>query len=591
MVWLRPIGGSPTPTGTGTGPVLDDDSAQQPGEDPKLTSLLAEKQAAREAEHAAALAAVSGSQQFLPAASQLTRKQLAALKPQPSAYDAGYVGAVASKPPATKLAREARSRRGEQQEWRVTAPLRVKTPQPQLSFSMPALREPEPLIPSSPSVREAGGSGRSRANEVRDSSGPPGTSPRSRSLVHLETLPPKLEPQLRPVSALGAECGPAGLGPRGDAELASTDLEEQLMQERREEARRVVAPQGSPLRSTSSSPALQLGTAHHQRGAAGMGWGAEDGGKTRTLLESVSSQMLHLPTPLDLRKSASLSGLVPPEPTEHLLRAQAADLRHRRRVDATAAAGIKISPPPVRFSSVASIRAAPLEFLATVTDWGSSNASHAPNMPSLGRRAIGTSGSLGSGLGAGIGAGAGMGGGGGTGSRKGSRSGFSLTGGSQTDLATVGQHPQLPGRPTRSDRGSAVSLGMSLGTPAAATHASSAAQIAQAVLSSSAATLPPSGYTQPAAAAYGQQHSRRLFPKTPPRETRDWVQLQASLGAEFAMSASRTRAMGTGPPVPYREVATAVGNFVTGKPTPAAPKHSFDDTHGVPWLMASERYR
>ena len=57
------------------------------------------------------------------------------------------------------------------------------------------------------------------------------------------------------------------------------------------------------------------------------------------------------------------------------------------------------------------------------------------------------------------------------------------------------------------------------------------------------------------------------------------------------MSASRTRAMGTGPPVPYREVATAVGNFVTGKPTPAAPKHSFDDTHGVPWLMASERYR
>jgi len=77
---------------------------------------------------------------------------------------------------------------------------------------------------------------------------------------------------------------------------------------------------------------------------------------------------VRLPSSINLKRATSLAGLVPPEPSDALLRAQANDRRAQRHSRGPNA--VRLSPAPERFSSVASRTRSPLEFLASITDWG-----------------------------------------------------------------------------------------------------------------------------------------------------------------------------------------------------------------------------
>ena len=432
----------------------------------------------------------------------LSNAQLEALKPQPSPYMSGAIGAVANRPPPTKAIREAASKPREAQMLQSESPQpRGATMQPWVdhlqqltgSISMPTLTMVSSVAPSpAPSL-----GGMLLRPRVPD--------PRSRSLVHLENLPARLAaPQMRPMQSLGADVQSAGLGPRGDEDLGEEELRKELLREEQEMNRRVVAPR-SLARSATASPSA-LGRSQPVRAASGPAGRLNIG-----LLEMSHCDVLHLPTAQDLRKP-SLLALVPPEPTNDLLRAQATDKRMQRHGGAPMAHMVKLAPPPSHFSSAASRRASPLEFLASRTDWAGT-----PKAPPMATRKAAPS--------------------------------------------------PAPG------------TAFEKGTPS---------QVAHAVLSGKLAAghYPPSaaaGYTRRESSTTGMERqpvSRdALFGG---REPRSWVTMQAALDEEHERMTARIKA--SGPAVPYREVSVEAGNFISGKPMPAPPKRSFQETHGVPWL-------
>ena len=541
MVWLHPIGGT-----SASAPSLDDAAAFESAAE----AALATRQAVRKQDFSGVMTALSTSQQFIPVGPALTNKQLASVRSQPSPYMAGVVGA-ASQSPGHSARRAAHDRSSQDRVRHVLAAASAAdtTMRPTGSAG---------LFGSSSEVLGSLASSSCGGTSYHEQVCPPayhvaGSTPRSRSLVHLDTLPPKLaQPMLRPVTSLGAACGPAGLGPRGDEELADDEHEQLLLEMRREDMRKVVAPQPTASLKRSFSAPAPLDMADEPTRTLGT-----TPGGIRTLASSASCNMLKLPSPYDLRKPLRLAGLVPPEDNDSLQRANAAERRATRYGAAPVA--VRLAPSPMRLSSVASRLASPLEFFATIAE--------STDGSGIGNR--GTDGG--------------------------------------TIIAEAGQyHPALL-LPTSSSAQIAKRL------PHATASATRAAAQQLVSLSPAAAVAPaaptPHGISGSSAAyngKYGQRPpppsresslmwgsaaaDRPLFmPHAAPRYARDWVATQAGVEADFKARASATRVAAGGAghtsvQVPW--VPQAAGpslNFISGKPAPAAPRRA-SAAQGVPWI-------
>ena len=364
MVWLQPIGS----TASAVAPPLDDAAALENPADlaarRQLEEGLAARQAERQQDFSGIFDALGSSPAYFPAGKALTSKQLETVRSQPSPYLAGVVGA-ASQPRHT--GRPVRVSNDPVSQDRVRRALiateaAVTTSSAALQHSVTTGYMGNPSEGLGSMVASS-----SRASTPHDGARAPqvyhipGTTPRSRSLIHLDTLPSKLaEPLLRPVGPFGAAVGPLGLGPRGDEELSDYEHAQLMLQLQREEQKRVVAPQASTALARSISAPAPLHTA-----GPGATW-PEGATPTRSLAQSSSSHMLKLPSPHDLRQTVRLGGLVPPEENTSMMRAKAAERRASRYGSAPVA--VRLSPSPMRFSSVASRLASPNEFFATIAE-------------------------------------------------------------------------------------------------------------------------------------------------------------------------------------------------------------------------------
>lgn len=579
-------------------PTLDEEPAEATAEaDRQIALLMAAKAAERDEEHARALEAVSilG----LNPVPSLSKSQQKAVAVPLSASQSGLVSAVGNSrsKPGTSSATERPHQPWRETKSRGAAP-KPFTPAAASSSSMdvappplamappPTAQGPPPMVQAPPPTAELLSRHApsryppavefvepTRPTETRESGVsswaassllstfpyaaalPDRSSARSLNLVHLAALPPRLaSPELRPSTVLGAACGPAGLGPHGDAELGDEEEEElqrQLENERKTPlywssggglGRSATAPPPRGLGSQSPLPTLvPPPTADASGGGApaspdagglkGKKKTAKDGGAQLSLLQgSRSSQLLRMPTPLDLRKSASLGCLVPPEPTPDLLRAGAYEQRKSR------GAPRRLTPAPSRFSSIASRNRSPLEFLASITDWDRPP-SPAPSRP------------------------------------------------------VVTPHTAFPPPPPRHSA-SAASLGTGRMTP----YTDSMASLAQSrsiTQQSARRPLLPSNAANthrrpPSLAGLGPSLSATALLEhlAPPKRapTREWVAVQAGLNAaKVVVPEARTR---DGMPVltPAEEPA---GIFVKARPSPAPPPRV---SPGAPW-MQSARHR
>ena len=608
--------------------MLDDGTAAAASTDVSdelMQAMLAQKQAQREVEHAEALAAVSNSQQYVPSASRLSRNQLEQLRQPQAPYFAGAAGVIASKPPSTQAVREATDMRRRQREAAISPPPPPRgSPVPESSLS----NAPPMPTPGDGAASEASSSRRSYSptggfrpprQALTSQLGRASESERSRSLVHLEVFPPRLaEHQLRSLpgfsgdEAIGARVGPAGLGPRGDLDLAESELRRLEDEERKEQQRRVVAPRAGRRGGVTSAPDLR----------SSGGGGIPAVGSTMRLVASAKTwangdagASFVMPTPTRMRKSASLASVLVPEPSEALLRAQAIDRRTMRQGAPSLYAPVKLSAPPAHFSSVASVRASPLEFLASMTDWSGGGRSpptgeqqavvqqqQAVVQQQQAQQPGGEDGRAAddSRLDSRLSAVQSAGGGGAPAGRRAKRAhaasaavlAASAAGGASLRAAAGGAAAAGAAAAAGSSVGppsasplkkmsqSAATLG---GTTAAGAFAPSASAAACTRFTASASAASLASATS--AASTPSRHASTQ--RAPPRESRDWVARQQAIDAEYALSKRLLAASSRGgPKVPFRETPTSVGNFISGRPVPKPPRRSFAETYGVPWLRA-----
>lgn len=584
MVWLRPLGGA----STSSAPRLDDASAlEQPADAAarqQLEAALQQKQAARQAEFSGALDALHKSPSFVPVGTTLTTAQLAAIQAQPSSYNAGVVGAAAN-PLGVGKPSPRRAKYHNKSNQPRSANLAPQQP-PAAEADAP-LPPPPPLADSSalpigpgyaPSdvyggigttslftdSTSATATGAQRAPEAAVHV--PGTSPRSRSLVHLETLPSSLAaPALRPVSALGAACGPAGLGARGDDDLSEAEHALLLQDREHEQRRRMVAPQPSSKGRLPRSVSAPLAYAR----AAEMQVPPPSVASTSSAMTPSSrdlahaggtSSMVRLPTAGDLRKAAHLENLVPPQPNDSLQRVLASERRQAKY--GMAAVAVKLAPAPTRFSSMASRLASPAEFFASHGMGGGRGgggglaSASVPALPHAGRGAA--------------------------------RQLVSMSGGAgpSSGLTTPSAAPPAPGY---SDSALASpSLLRRYGEYAPPPSRESAYQWDP--------RAPSLQMRYPPAAAVPA--APPAAPPALPNFPRDWVHKQAGLASDFAArraAAASAAAGGSEQPrvrVPWREEKVADGlaaNFIYGKPQPAPPRGRH--VQGVPWIAGHDQPR
>ena len=177
-------------------------------------------------------------------------------------------------------------------------------------------------------------------------------SPRSRSLVHLDVLPPSLSRPRIHMSALGATVAPSGLGARGDAELGEEEEALLVKDLEREEAKRVVAPR--PANAPGSLTASFCGD----------NMMASTTSESKLVKSASTSSMFYMPSAYQGGSKAAmhLNGLVPPEANDALMRVRAEE-RRKERHGSNASMAIKMSPAPAKYSSIASRLASPMEFL------------------------------------------------------------------------------------------------------------------------------------------------------------------------------------------------------------------------------------
>ena len=549
MVWLRPIEqpagaaatAQPAAGVTRTEPTLDDGTAARvtvTSNDPDADRIAAIT-ARRAQEHKRALDVLSASQSMVPSASTLTRFQLEMLKPQPSPYQPGLLSSPTSntsrnaarmappvaRPPiflpggsaygsAFPEAPEDSSKSSTRPTTSLLSALLAPPP------SSPPLRLLPSSEPSQPPLQEQ----------------PTGKPTRSRSLVHLDKLPAKLShPQVRPAgtSGLGAAVGPAGLGARGDAELPAAEIESLERERQHKVERRVVAPR-TPLQRSATAPKLGGGDATARGGAPA----------ATSLLESASAgDLLRLPTPGQLRKpSAALARLLPPEPSDGVLRARATD--RRAALPYGPYASVRLSDPPAKFSSIASRATVPdslRQSNSATTRQGSS--SEVP--PSRGGRDVG----------------------------------------SQTADALGAQRGGSPPQVMRGSLRSRASSCLSTASPSSSRGYTPAAKASYAAVRERA---PRASVAAPAPVLTPPSTLERVLGAS--NAPRDWVRKQAALDAEVVASRASARALASvagataAPPIPFVEMGakSSGDNFIASKPVPKPARRS--RVHGVPWL-------
>jgi len=372
-----------------------------------LSEVVASRTEARNEEQAEAIRMVCSLAASLPT---LTQGQLNSARPRLSPHLSGIAGAASSRPKLDHAAQAAvrprldpaaRPAALSYQHWREPAASPLGSP-----VQARDRREPTTLHWAPKALARASLTAPELDLSVLEALPSPAKSPKPSSspterplhLVNLEGLQPKAASllELRPrADDLGAACGPAGLGARGDEEMDAVEEERlrrqhELMHKAPLASRSAAAlPTRGGSRATADSPLLRhVSTAPHNlaHNLASAGtdhsadhWGAQDsvlganvpakssGDKQRaprsSLLRSTSHEMLRLPTPHDLRRATSLGMLVPPEPPTDVQRALAYDKQRERPLS------VQTSPAPVRFSSIASRQKSPLEFLASITDW------------------------------------------------------------------------------------------------------------------------------------------------------------------------------------------------------------------------------
>jgi hypothetical protein len=402
MTWLRPIGASDGDGTSASLPTLDDGAQGALLAEEQLQKALVMREATRSTEHEQALSAVSSSERFLPSTGMLSREQLGMLQPKPSAHLSSGVLGRKSRPSKDHL-HVLRSPGGLQQQqqqqhrsWAQSQTFLLKSES--LARSLPSLDSRSQSASPQQQQQERQ---RQRQQPMPSDKAREEGPLRPRSLVHLDRLPPTLDtPHLRPSgSCLGACVGPIGLGARGDVDLSGEEADLLRTKQKMEQERRVVAPLVSLSRGATApwlggtggldSPPASPETAAEAaaqwkdqlrsarpRPASSPRHLSNHRTRGSGLLQSSSNGMLRLPTQLDMRRASSLAGLVPPEPTESILRARAADRRALHNATSSIAT-LRLSQPPLRFSSAASRAASPLDFLASITDWSRAGTPHA----------------------------------------------------------------------------------------------------------------------------------------------------------------------------------------------------------------------
>ena len=577
------------------------------------------------------LEAVSQSQTFVPVGKTLTQKQIRAMTSQPSPHVGGLAGATtASKP------RHAAARREVKDPY---SGYRLGTSHSAAGMSTGpsagAYAASTGLCGTSLPSRGGTPHMRSRAEQygsmgeyrpMDDFEG----SPRSRSLVHLDVLPPSLSRPRIHMSALGATVAPSGLGARGDAELGEEEEALLVKDLEREEAKRVVAPRRveAPGSLTASF--------------CGDNMMASTASESKLVKSASTSSMFYMPSAYQGGSKAAmhLNGLVPPEANDALMRVRAEE-RRKERHGSNASMAIKMSPAPAKYSSIASRLASPMEFLHSSFSGApgaallpSSSMAAKPSYPynhhqaSTHRQVPLSSQSLGTPY-----AGA-------------------LLGNAATPFFSSAQTPGVEDTTFRGPGGPvgqrAPPPSREASRPTAALLEAAAATSADAsatplwpppvsksrgggglsVSGSSTAGGPTLGGELPmreaafglgsplgggggdgglstirSGAAFGTAKLAHAAsaPALPPRSSRAWVTTQARLDAHFAAeqkaleSVYSSAASITGQPelgavsMPWREDVDdsrggpLVANFMRGKPQPAAPKSRASQAHGVPW--------
>lgn len=624
MVWLRPIEAGAASV---SAPPLDDVGAEQEqraaAAKATLQRLVDERAAVRKAEHVRALGAVRHSSSLSLATMRPSAQQLYSMRPGPSPYLSGALAAK-SGTEAAKVRRR-RSKGGVEAELMPREMIGRAGPTAGEHISPPPPQPPHvhPPLPAavSPPPRSRRSSLRSSTTEKRAAS-----DPRSLSLVHLDSIPVTLSmPQLGAADmSLGAACSSAGLGSYGDAEMVddyrTTDSTTHrarahtlpprrglsrsatMPHERRDSWRTVTnpAPAHPPeLTSTLSPnvppPPFSSPPTTPAAAPAAVPAAASASCASRMSLLSHSragSVVLRLPTPGDLRRATSLDGLVPPEPTEALSRASAAEARAARH-GVGAASVARLSAPPQRFSSIASRNASPLEFLASITDWSYRQAQRTPPEAPLRTRLSSLPSASRNGLEPLDG---GMAGG-----------GVSISNASLGECApahTTSRHSSAAAVQRRALFQSLQLASTPHGSASAAGPIGGALDVTMSRTATSTAdsSVSMGSRRRQASAGITALDEPRLAPpgagscvddlaapppwrESRPRQSREWVGLQAHIDAEMNASMHDLQSSSSTTTSAFRVASDATSHalFVKARPAPAPPSAK-QGAHGVPWL-------